>query len=131
MDRRLLLVAPLLVAQKPTMTESFIRALTNDFGTVGRAAHTSFPNYLAAPPPLSCDLFDCCVFVCHSSQAQVSHGVMQGDGGGEGGLALLGAWAATDTGSGSGSTDALSILMRGHGPPQTRVAQIQRTSSPY
>ena len=38
---------------------------------------------------------------------------MQGDGGGEGGLALLGAWAATDTGSGSGSTDALSILMRG------------------
>ena len=39
--------------------------------------------------------------------------MVQGDGGGEGGLALLGAWAAMDTGSGSGSTDALSILMRG------------------
>jgi hypothetical protein len=48
---RLLLVAPPLVAQKSTMTKSFIRALTNDFGTVGRAAHTSFPNYLAASPP--------------------------------------------------------------------------------
>jgi hypothetical protein len=44
----LLLVASPLVAQKPTMTESFIRALANDFGTVGRAPHNSFPNYLAA-----------------------------------------------------------------------------------
>jgi hypothetical protein len=47
---RLLFVAAPLVAQKPTMTESFIRALANDFGTVGRAAHNSFPNYLSFSP---------------------------------------------------------------------------------
>jgi len=44
----MMLVAPLLIAQKSMMTESFIRALTNDFGTVGTASHNSFPNYLAA-----------------------------------------------------------------------------------
>ena len=44
----MMLVAPLLIVQKPMMTESFIRALANDFGTVGRAAQNSFPNYLAA-----------------------------------------------------------------------------------